>query len=449
MTKRDGQLKLGAFIYYNGHHSQSWRNKNANAKDIFGIDYYKKNAQIAERGKFDMIFLADYLYVANVENVPAGMLDPVNVLSAISAVTENVGLTATVSTTYNSPFNVARRQATLDHISSGRAGWNIVTSQHDIEAQNYGREKHPEHGLRYKMAAEFVDVARDLWDSWEDDAIIADKEKGQFTKLGSVKEINYKGQWYSSRGPLNVPRPPQGYPVLIVAGSSEPGIDFAGQTGEVVFTAQQTLHGAKSLYKKVKDAAAAYGRDPESVKIMPGIAPVIGRTKEEALKKYDELNNLISEEDAVRTISYFLNFDLSKYPAHGPLPFDDLPDLVNQTNTMKSRVQLFLDSAREEGNSIVKLGRKMHGARGHFEFIGTPDEFADLVEEWYNEYACDGFNIMPPILPGDLEEFVELVIPVLQERGLFRTEYEGQTLRENLGLVRPEPGHFKVKEKTI
>ncbi|KOY82498.1 LLM class flavin-dependent oxidoreductase [Lysinibacillus macroides] len=441
MKKRQDKLRLGAFIYYSGHHSASWRHPSANGKDIFSVDYYIKAAQIAERGKFDMMFLADYLYLSGVETTTAGMLDPVTLLSAIATHTSKLGLTATGSTTYNEPFHLARRYATLDHISKGRAAWNIVTSQHDIEAQNFGRQQHPEHSLRYQMAEEYVDVTRELWDSWRDDALVNDKENGIFTQPGAVREIHYNGQWYSSRGPLNVPRPPQGYPVLVVAGASQAGINFAAKTGEVVFTAQQSLEGAKAFYQAVHEQVKKEGRHKDSIKIMPGISPVLAPTEEEAWVKYEELNSLVSEEDAVAVVSHFLNYDLSTYPAHGPLP--ELPDLAGASNAMKSRIQLFIDTARAENLTIVELGRKMHGARGHLEFVGTPEQFVDLVEQWFHEYACDGFNIMPPILPADLETFVELAIPVLQERGLFRKEYEGTTLREHLGLERPAPAHFK------
>ncbi|MGA4515828.1 LLM class flavin-dependent oxidoreductase [Solibacillus silvestris] len=447
MSKREGKLSLGAFIYYSGHHSESWRHPSGSGHNPFDIDYFIEVAKTAERGKFDMMFLADYLHVSGAEQTASGMLDPVTLLSAIAVHTKKLGLTATSSTTYNEPFHLARRYATLDHISHGRAAWNIVTSQHDTEAQNFGKEKHPEHGLRYKMAEEYVDLARNLWDSWDDNALINDKENRKFIKPGSVKEINYKGEWYASRGPLNVPRPPQGYPVLVVAGGSEAGIAFAAKTGEVVFTASQSLENSKAFYKKLQAKLAEENRDPRSIKIMPGISPIIAETEEAARAKYEELNQLISDDEALKTVSAFLGIDLSDYPATGPLP--ELPDLAAQSNAMKSRIQLFIDSAREANLSIAQLGRKMHGARGHLEFVGTPAQLADLLELWFNEYACDGFNIMPPVLPDHLTTFVDLVIPELQKRGLFRKEYEGDTLREHLGLVRPERNHFKKNKEQV
>jgi len=442
MVKRAGQIRLGAFIYYSGHHSASWRHPEARSNEIFSVDLYKDLAQTAERGKFDMMFLADLLYAVNVEKTASGMLDPVTLLSAISTSTTKLGLTATVSTTYNQPYNVARRYATLDHISKGRAAWNIVTSQLDIEAHNYGKEKHPEHSLRYEMAEEFVDLVTALWDSWDDDAIALDKENGLFAHADKVKEIHYEGRWYSSKGPLNVPRPPQGYPVLVVAGSSEAGKDFAAKTGEVVFTAQQSLESAQQFYRSIHEKLAAQGRHKNSIKIMPGISPIVARTEQEAWAKHAQLQSLITEQDAVTAVAGFIGFDLSSYNPHGSLP-ENLPDVAAASNGMKSRVQLLMDTAKTENLSIVELGRKMLGARGHLQFVGTPEQLADLLELWFNAYACDGFNIMPPVLPAGLDDFVDLVIPVLQERGLFRKDYEGNTLREHLGLERPMYHHFK------
>lgn len=437
MSKREGQIALGAFLYFHGHHAASWLVEEVEAKEIFDIDYYIKGAKIAEKGLFDNIFLADYLYLLGVENSASGMLDPVNLLSALSVVTKNIGLTATVSTTYNEPFHLARRHATLDHLSKGRAGWNIVTSQLDIEAQNFGKEKHLEHGERYKRADEFLAATKALWDSWEDDAIVDDKQKGIFARPGSVKEVNFNGEWYKTRGPLNVPRSPQGYPVLVVAGSSATGIDFAARNGEVVFTAHQTIEQAKLFYKRVKEAATTYNRNPNHIKIMPGIMPYIGKTKEEAQEKYDRLTRLIPIESAIGAISSFFEFDFTTFDPNGPLPYEQLENKVEEYNRMKSRIDLFIRTAKEQNLTIADLGRRLLGGRGHYEFIGTYDEFVETLETWFNDYACDGFNIMAPVLPSDLEDFVDEIIPRLQSKGLFRTEYEGTTLRDNLGLPRP------------
>ncbi|WP_211745689.1 LLM class flavin-dependent oxidoreductase [Paenibacillus sp. Marseille-Q4541] len=446
MGKREEQMHLGAFIYYSGHHHAGWRHPDSGVEQMFDVELYKKLAQTAEQGKFDMIFFADLLYVQQVEYAASGMLDPLTLLSALSMVTDRIGLTGTVSTTYNEPFNVARKFASLDFISGGRAGWNIVTSQLDIEAHNYGKPEHPEHGLRYQMASEFVDAVTTLWDTWEDGALVLDRENGRFADGSKVKPADFNGQFYATKGPLNVPRPPQGYPVLIQAGSSEPGQHFAAQYGEVIFTAQQSIQAAQHFYEEVNEKLEFSGRQKGSLKIMPGLSPIIGVTEEEAQQKYKELQDLIPPATAVMVLSGFLNYDLSGYPVDGPLP-NDIPDPVAASNGMKSRVMLFMDMAYQEQLSILELGRKILSTRGHMQFVGTPEQLADLMEEWFEARACDGFNIMPPVLPGDLDDFVNLVIPVLQKRGLFREEYTGTTLREHLGLSRPEIGHFKQNQQ--
>ena len=440
MGTRQDQLHLGAFIYYSGHHHYGWRHPESGADKIFNYKFYRELAQTAERGKFDMMFLADLLYVMGADQAASGMLDPLTLLSALSTDTEKLGLTATVSTTYNEPYNVARKFASLDHISEGRAGWNIVTSQLDVEAYNYGKPEHPEHGLRYRMAREFVEVATLLWDSWEDNSLIVNREEGKFADATKIKEVEYKGEWYSTKGTLNVPRSPQGYPVLIQAGSSAPGQDFAASFGEVIFTAQQSLEAAKAFYESVNSKLANYGRERGSLKIMPGLSPIIGATEEEAQRKYKELQELIPPAAVVGMLSGMLQFDLSEYPVDGQLP--DIPDPVEASNGMKSRVQLIMDMARKDKLSILELGRRLLGARGHMQFVGTYEQLADLMQLWFEEYGCDGFNIMPPVLPGNLDEFVDHVVPILQARGLFRTEYTGSTLREHLGLERPDVRHF-------
>lgn len=444
MAKRQDQIHLGAFIYFTGHHHFGWRHPESGAEKMFDYSFYRNVAKTAERGKFDMMFLADLLYVQGADRAAAGMLDPMTIMSALAVETTKLGLTSTVSTTYNEPYNTARKFATLDHISNGRAGWNIVTSQLDIEAYNFGREKHPDHALRYEMAREFTEVATRLWDSWEDDSLIINRETSQFADPTKIKEVEFKGKWYSTKGTLNVPRPPQGYPVLIQAGSSEPGKEFAASFGEVIFTAQQSLDAAKAFYESVNSKLGEHGRKRGSLKIMPGLSPVLGATEEEAQRKFNELQELIPPETVVLMLSNMLNVDLSAYPLEGQLP--DIPDPVEASNGMKSRIQLIMDMARKDKLSILELGRKLLGARGHMQFVGTYEGLADLMQLWFEEYGCDGFNIMPPVLPGNLDEFVDHVIPILQQRGLFRTEYTGHTLREHLGLERPEINHFEPKQ---
>jgi FMN-dependent oxidoreductase (nitrilotriacetate monooxygenase family) len=339
-----------------------------------------------------------------------------------------------VSTTYNEPFHVARKFASLDHLSGGRAAWNVVTSANQAEAQNFNKEDHLLHALRYERAEEFLEVVTGLWDSWEDDAIVADKDNAVFADRSKLHTLHHKGEWFSVRGPLNVARPIQGHPVVIQAGSSEPGKELAARTAEVIFTAWQTLEEAQLFYSDVKGRLSKYGRSPDDMKIMPGIFPIIGRTEQEADEKKALLEELIPQEAGVSLLSGLISFDLTPYPVDGPLP--ELPDL-QQINGGKSRFTLLKDLADREELTIRQLYQRIAGARGHREIKGTPIQIADQLEEWFVNGAADGFNIMPPYLPGGLDDFVELVVPELQRRGLFRTDYKGSTLREHLGLKRP------------
>ncbi|MFP3123491.1 LLM class flavin-dependent oxidoreductase [Ectobacillus funiculus] len=447
MSKEKRQFRLGAFFMIPGHHVAAWRHPDAKADDVLKFDFYKKLAQTAERGKFDMIFLADGYAVGQnvsptaIEQTVTVRPEPFTLLSALSSVTERIGLAGTVSTTYNEPFHVARKFASLDYLSNGRAGWNVVTSATKAEALNFSKEEHLLHELRYNRAAEFVDVVTKLWDSWEDDALVIDKTAGVFADQDKVHQVNHKGTWFSVQGPLNIARPPQGHPVVIQAGSSEAGKELAAQTAEVIFTAWQTLEEAQTFYRDVKGRLAKYGRSHDDLKIMPGIFPIVGRTEEEANEKKALLEELIPPAAGVGLLSAMIGVDLSGYPLDGPLP--ELPNL-DQINGGKSRFQLLKDLAEREGLTIRKLYQQIAGARGHREIKGTPQQIADQLEEWFKNDAADGFNIMPPYLPGGLEDFVDLVVPELQRRGLFRTEYEGHTLRENLGLSRPANQFTKV-----
>ncbi|AJY76535.1 LLM class flavin-dependent oxidoreductase [Paenibacillus beijingensis] len=439
MSGEKRQIKLGAFLMTPGHHVAAWRYPDTAASEVLSFRFYKKLAQTAERGKFDMVFLADSnaIYEKYPEAVAQTVTvrpEPLTLLSALSAVTEHVGLAATVSTTYNEPFHVARKFASLDHLSGGRAAWNVVTSANPAEAQNFSKDQHLLHSLRYDRADEFLNVVTGLWDSWEDDAFVFDKDNAVFADRSKLHTLNHKGKWFSVKGPLNVARPIQGHPVVIQAGSSEPGKELAARTAEVIFTAWQTLEEAQLFYRDVKDRLAKYGRSPEDLKIMPGIFPIIGRTAEEADEKQALLERLIPQEAGVSLLSNLISFDLSPYPVDGPLP--DLPEL-DQINGGKTRFTLLKDLAEREGLTIRQLYQRIAGARGHREIKGTPAQIADQLEEWFVSGAADGFNIMPPYLPGGLEDFVDLVVPELQRRGLFRTEYEGSTLRDNLGLKRP------------
>jgi FMN-dependent oxidoreductase (nitrilotriacetate monooxygenase family) len=435
MGQAKRQMNLNVFLMNAGHHEAAWRHPETEPHHITDIRYFQRLAQIAEEAKFDSLFLADGLAIS--QNIKHGAfvgLEPFTLLSALAAVTDHIGLIGTVSTTYNEPFHVARKFASLDHISKGRAGWNIVTSGSEFEAMNFSRDSHLEHSKRYERAKEFLQVTTSLWDSWEDEAIVIDRSSGAFADNDKVREINHVGETFKVRGPLNIPRSPQGYPVLVQAGSSEDGKEFAAEYAEAIFTAQQTLAEAQQFYSDVKGRLAKYGRRPEQLKILPGICAVIGHTESEAKEKELELNELTVPEYGLNQLSNMLKVDLFSYPLDGPLP--ELPSLED-INGNKSRFQLVADLAKRDKLTIRQLIHRLAGGRGHRTFAGTAIQVADQLEEWFTNGASDGFNVMPPYLPGGLEEFAQQVIPELQRRGLFRTEYSGRTLRGHFGLSRP------------
>ncbi|PZD96793.1 nitrilotriacetate monooxygenase [Paenibacillus sambharensis] len=441
-------MKLGAFLPAPGHHIAAWRHPDSQPAGGLDFDYYRSLALTAERGKFDMIFLSDGAgirthYKDEDELSRWGRMvhfEPLTLLSALAVVTKHIGLTATASTTYNEPFHIARKFASLDYLSGGRSGWNVVTSVTDLEAQNFNLERQPTHAVRYARAREFMVVAAKLWDSWEDDCFLYDKAAGRFFEPDKLHIPYHDGEFFKVRGPLNVARPPQGYPVIVQAGSSEDGQDFAAQWAEVVFTAQQTLEQAQAFYSGIKAQLSRYGRQPDELVVMPGVFPVVGRTSMEAEEKYEQLQALVDPAVGMGLLTGLLgDVDLSDYPVDGPLP--ELP--VTEGST--SRQQLVYDQARHQGLTIRELYLSVSGARGHRFILGSPEEIADQLEEWFIHRGADGFNIMPPYLPGGLDDFVDLVVPVLQKRGLFRNEYEGGTLRENLGLKRPVNQHLLVK----
>jgi len=438
MSDSKRQIKLGAFLMETGHHIAAWRHPDTHASGGLDFQHYAQLAQIAERAKFDTIFFADSVSVRDT-NLPslsrtarADHFEPLTLLSALSVVTRNIGLIATVSTTFNEPYNLARKFASLDHLSGGRSGWNLVTSSTESEALNFSFDRHPEHGERYERAKEFHDVVAGLWDSWEDDAFVRDKASGVYFDPDKLHVLDHRGKHFKVRGPLNVARSPQGAPVVVQAGASEAGKELAAQTAEVVFVAHQTLDEAQAFYRDLKGRLARYGRQPDHLKIMPGIFPVIGRTDEEAREKFAALQELIHPTVGLSLLATMAGgIDLSGYPVDGPFP--ELPE----TNGGKSRQRLLFDLARRENLTIRDLYLRIAGARGHQQVIGTPQSIADQLQQWFEEDGADGFNIMSPWLPGGLSEFAEQVVPELQRRGLFRTEYEGRTLRENLGLPRP------------
>jgi len=437
MSQAPRQLKLGAFLMATGHHVAAWRHPDVPANAGLDFKHYKHLAQVAERARFDTLFVADSVAAAT-GDIASRMarsdhFEPLTLLSALSAVTEHIGLISTVTTSYNEPYHVARKFASLDHLSGGRAGWNLVTSDAAAEAQNFGRDEHIGHAERYSRAREFHQVVTGLWDSWADDAFTRDKASGQYYDPAKLHVLNHSGEHFKVKGPLNVARSPQGRPVIVQAGSSETGRELAAQTAEVVFTAQTSLANAQAFYSDLKGRLAKFGRTPDSLKIMPGVFVVVGETEVLAREKFEAFQALVEPEVGVALLGRMLgNFDLSGYPLDGPLPELPLTDSGQQ-----SRQKLLTELAGRENLSLAELGRKIAGGRGHYSLIGTPVQIADQLQEWFEQGAADGFNVLVPHLPGGLEDFADHVVPELQRRGLFRTEYEGTTLRENLGLEKP------------
>jgi FMN-dependent oxidoreductase (nitrilotriacetate monooxygenase family) len=440
MARSKAQLRLGAFFNPTGHHVASWRHPGAQADAGINFKHYVEIAQTAERAKFDMVFLADNIGVreAKMEALSRSAqyianFEPITLISALAAVTSRIGLTCTASTSYNEPFHVARKFASLDHISGGRAGWNLVTSGMDVEALNFNRDKHYGHAERYERANEFAEVVTALWDSWDDDAFPRDKASGQFFDPAKMHFLNHKGKHFQVKGPLNIPRPPQGRPVIVQAGTSDDGMDVAARFAEVIFSANLTIDTCQKYFKEVKTRAQdKFGRNPDHLKVMPGLSVYVGRTEAEATEKYDYQNSLMHPIVAREILSTVLGgVDLSAYDFDGPLP--DLP----RGNSSHSTFDYVTGLAKRDKLTMRQIAQVVAGARAKLVIKGTPKQVADMMEQWYVEEAADGFNIMPPYLPGALDDFVELVIPELQRRGLFRTEYTGRTLRDHLGLPRP------------
>jgi alkanesulfonate monooxygenase len=450
MARPKGQLRLGAFFNPTGHHVASWRHPGAQADAGVNFKHYVEIAQTAERGKFDMIFLADNVGVreAKMEALSRSAqyianFEPITLISALAAVTSRIGLTCTASTSYNEPFHVARKFASLDHISGGRAGWNLVTSGMAVEAYNFNRDAHYGHAERYQRANEFAEIVTALWDSWDDDAFPRDKETGQFFVPEKMHFLNHAGTHFKVKGPLNIPRPPQGHPVIVQAGTSDDGMDVAARFAEVIFSANLTMASCQAYFKEVKTRAQEkFGRNPDHLKVMPGLSVYVGRSENEATEKYDYQNSLMHPIVAREILSTVLgNVDLTPYDFDGPLP-ENLP----MSNASQSTFKYVTELAKNNNLSMRQIAQVVAGARAKLVIKGTPKQVADMMEQWYVEEAADGFNIMPPYLPGGLDDFVELVMPELQRRGLFRTEYTGRTLREHLGLPRP-PSRYAARTR--
>lgn len=427
---RKRQIHLGLFLQGAGHHVSGWRHPLAEAGSE-NFDLLRRVTQMAEDAKFDMVFLADGLTSA-IDAHPSmiARFEPLTLLSALAMVTNKVGLAATSSTTYGEPYHTARAFASIDHLSHGRAAWNIVTTSYARTANNFSKS-HPEHDERYAVAEEFVNVVRGLWDSWDDDAFSKDKERGVYANPEKVHVLEHSGKYFTVKGPLNIPRPPQGHPVLIQAGSSGPGQELAARTADVVFTAQQSITEAQTFYKSLKERVAAFGRDPTNVTVMPGFMPIIGKTFEEASEKLKELNHWTDIASALPLLEERIGHSLASYDLDGPLP--DLPI----SDQLRSRAELLTQLARRESLTIRELALRVAAGRGHHIVMGTGEQIADRMQEWFENGAADGFNVMPPFFPTGLAEFNEQVIPILQKRELFRTEYEGKALRDHLGIARP------------
>lgn len=431
------QLHLNAFLMNTGHHEASWRLPESDPRAHVELDHYIRLARIAERGTFDSLFLADSPQLwGTVGQRPSGALEPLTLLTALATATEHIGLIATASTSYNSPYNLARRLASLDIISGGRAGWNIVTTAGAEAARNFGVEGEPLHADRYARAAEFLDVAFKLWDSWEDDLVVADKAAGVWGDDCKIHPPRHTGTYFSVEGALNVPRSPQGYPLLVQAGSSEDGKRFAARYAEAVFTAQQTLKDAQDFYSDLKARTRQAGRDPEHIKVLPGIVPVIGSTEAEARAAEQVLEDHIVYAHGVDRLERLLQLGPGSLELDSLLPAD-LPS-EDSIEGAKSRYTLVVELARRESLTVRQLIGRLGGGRGHLTFAGTPEQVADAIERWFTLGAADGFNIMPAVLPSGLDLFVDHVVPILRARGLLREEYgPRRTLRERYGLPRP------------
>ena len=427
------QLHLGVFIYPGGHHIAAWRHPNMRAERITELDYYIEAGQLAERGKFDLFFVGDALNAREREGRVVGEiainnLDPVSVISAVGSVTQHLGLVATLSTTYNEPASIAAKFATLDHLSGGRAGWNVVTTLDDKAALNFSRDQAMEKSLRYERAASFVEAVTALWDSWEDGATPQSSER--------IHAPSYRSNFFSVEGPGGMPRPPQGWPVLVQAGGSPPGRDFAARIGEAIFTAQGKLSEAQAFRADIHARMMARGRDPKSVKIMPGLSPIIGDTETSARRREEEFGELAHPSVGVWMLTEMTKFRLYDYPLDSPLPTAD----IRAFNPALGQNALgLLERAEREPMTIRDAARIMVRSRVHQSFVGTPDQLADHMAQWLHEGGSDGFNILPPLFPDDLALFVDHVVPALQKRGVFRRDYTGPTLRDHLGLARP-PG---------
>ena len=432
------RMHINLFIQGRGHHEAAWRHPKSSALALTDIDYTVEMAQKAEAGSFDSIFLADVLGLWNdVESAPFNWLEPITALAAVAMATRRIGLIATCSTTYTEPYNLARQFASLDHISRGRIGWNIVTTWSPQAATNFGHIGQVGHADRYERAEEFMTVVKGLWDSWADDAVLDDRAGGRYADRKRVRRIDHKGPHFPVLGPLNMPRAPQGRPVFVQAGSSDTGKKFAARHAEAVFTAHLEKATARAFYTDLKALVSAEGRDPRNVVILPGFSPTIASTEAEAERYADELNALSDPEvGRARLSQRFGGHDFSHLALDKPLSVDDFPD-PSKNEASRSRMEAVVALVKREQPTLRQLLAKLAGARGHFTATGSPEMIADIMQDWFETGAADGFNLMPPVLPHQLDLFISEVVPLLRKRGLFRDAYDGETLRSHFGLSRP------------
>lgn len=435
------KLRLGAFFSGTGSNMASWRHPRAVPDGPINLQYYRDLTRRAEEAKLDFVFFGDGLYISEKSHpIFLNRFEPLTLLAALAMDTTHIGVAATLSTTYSEPFSVARQFMSIDHISGGRAGWNIVTSPLEGSALNYSKPEHPAHDLRYEMAHEFLEVTKGLWDSWEDDAFVFDKQAGVFFNPDKMHRTNHQGEFYSVQGPLNISRSPQGRPVLIQAGSSEAGRSFAARHADVIFTGQPSLEAARDFSNDVKGRAAEFGRSPSEVLILPGCSPIVGRTVEEADEKYREIADLVVIGDALNYLGrYFNDLDFTQFELDEPFP--DLGDFGR--NGWESTTDRIKQTAREENLTLRQVALRSTTPR--HKFIGTPEQVADTMQEWFEAGAADGFMVNNSVLPVGFDDFIDLVVPILKERGIFRTEYEASTLHGNLGLPVPANRHSVSK----
>jgi len=436
------QLHLNAFIMETGHHEASWRHPDSSVERVSDFRYYQEVAKKAEAAKLDAVFLADGPTLTHNTGSPAyrpgHALEPITLLTAVATATERIGLIATASTTFHEPYNLARLFNTLDQVSQGRAAWNIVTTHTRSAAQNFGLDEIPDPSTRYARAQEFVDVVTRLWDSWEDDAVVADRASGLYLDPAKVHEIDYVGRYLKVKGPFNQRRSPQGRPVYVQAGSSNDGRAFAARNAEAIFTAHQQIADARAFYADIKSRTVGYGRSADQVLILPGLSPYIGATEKEAQELYRSFNDLTVPEYGIAQLETLADVSFRELDLDDKVPLHAFGSTGSVLDNNRSRKQVVAGIVERERPTLRELLHRLAGARGHNVVVGTPVQVADTIQEWFEQGAADGFNIMPPLYPQGLDAFTSTVVPILQERGLFRTDYTGETLRDHYGLPRPE-----------